>query len=66
LVFGDESGARRVTEHYDVFLSYSHNDLEAATNLRGQLDRRGLTVFWDKAGIREGDLWLDRLQSLDM
>jgi hypothetical protein len=46
---------RRVMDHYDVFLSYSHNDLEAATSLRGQLEKKGLVV-WDKASIREGDL----------
>jgi formylglycine-generating enzyme required for sulfatase activity len=51
-----------VTDHYDVFLSYSHGDEEAATSLRGQLEKRGLAVFWDKAVIREGDLWLNRLQ----
>ena len=51
-----------MTDHYDVFLSYSHNDLEAATNLRGQLERRGLAVFRDQESIREGELWLNRLQ----
>ena len=51
-----------MTDHYDVFLSYSHNDLEAATSLRGQLGKCGLAVFWDKAGIQEGELWLNRLQ----
>ena len=51
-------------DHYDVFLSYSRNDLDAATNLRGQLERRGLAVFWDKASIREGELWLSRLQEV--
>jgi hypothetical protein len=52
--------ARSVADHYDVFLSYSHSDEEAATNLRGQL--RGLNVFWDKTGIREGDRWLSQLE----
>jgi formylglycine-generating enzyme required for sulfatase activity len=53
-----------VTDRYEVFLSYSRNDLDAATNLRGQLERRGLAVFWDKASIREGELWLSRLQEV--
>jgi hypothetical protein len=53
-----------VPDHYDIFLSYSHNDLDAATSLRGQLERCGLTVFWDKASLREGELWLNRLQEL--
>jgi formylglycine-generating enzyme required for sulfatase activity len=45
-----------------VFLSYSRNDQEAAVNLRGQLVQHGLSVFKDDDSIREGDLWLDRLQ----
>ena len=51
-----------MTDHCDVFLSYSRNDLDAATNLRGQLDRHGLAVFRDQESIREGDVWLSRLQ----
>ncbi len=51
-----------VTNHHDVFLSYSHADLDVATNLRGQLDRCGLTVFRDQERLREGDLWLQALQ----
>jgi hypothetical protein len=51
-----------VTDHSDIFLSYSHNDLEAAKCLWGQLERGGLIVFWDKATIREGELWLNKLQ----
>ncbi len=47
---------------HDVFLSYSRNDREAAALLRAQLERAGLSVFKDDQSIREGDLWLDRLQ----
>ena len=53
-----------MTDHYDVFLSYSRNDLEAATNLLGQLERGGLGVFRDQERIREGELWLNRLQEV--
>lgn len=53
---------RGVTDHSDVFLSYSRHDGEAAINLRGQLQRRGLNVFKDDERIRVGELWLDRLQ----
>lgn len=49
-------------EQYQVFLSYSRNDPEAAVNLRVQLERFGLSVFKDDDSIREGDLWLNRLQ----
>jgi len=51
-----------VTDRTDVFLSYSNNDRDAAANLHAQLAKLGLSVFWDEKGIREGDLWLDRLQ----
>ena len=51
-----------MTDRYHVFLSYSRNDQGAADNLRGQLDKHGLSVFKDDDSIREGDLWLDRLQ----
>jgi hypothetical protein len=51
-----------VTDHSDVFLSYSRDDREAAINLRGQFQQYGLSVFKDDASIHEGDLWLDRLQ----
>jgi len=51
-----------VTDHDYIFLSYSRNDLEAADNLRLQLERQGLSVFKDDKSIREGDLWLSRLQ----
>jgi hypothetical protein len=51
-----------VSERYDVFLSYSRNDLEVATLVLGQLNQAGLEVFRDQEGIREGELWLNRLQ----
>ena len=51
-----------MTEHSDVFLSYSRNDRAAAVTLRGQLERCGLSVFHDVESIRASDLWLDRLQ----
>ena len=56
------SGCRGVTNHSDVFLSYSRNDGEAAINLRGQLHRRDLSVFKDDERIGAGELWLNRLQ----
>jgi formylglycine-generating enzyme required for sulfatase activity len=46
-----------------VFLSYSSNDLAAATALHDYLARRGLSVFFDKTGVHAGDRWLDRLQA---
>ena len=51
-----------MTDHNQIFLSYSRNDLEAAASLRAQLEKRGLGVFKDDQSIREGDQWLLRLQ----
>lgn len=48
----------------DVFLSYSRSDPEATANLRSQLEKAGLSVFKDDQSIREGDLWLTRLQEV--
>lgn len=57
-------GSRRLAERetFDVFLSYSRNELDVATNLLGQLERRGLVVFRDQEKIRAGELWLNKLQ----
>ncbi len=49
-------------EHYQVFLSYSRNDLDQATALLGQLEKSGLSCFRDQDSIREGDNWLQKLQ----
>jgi hypothetical protein len=43
-----------MAEPYQVFLSYSRNDLEAAGVLRTQIAQRGLSVFKDDDSIREG------------
>ena len=51
-----------VTDRDHVFLSYSRNDQAATANLRDQLERHGLSVFWDVESVREGELWLNRLQ----
>ena len=51
-----------MTDDFNVFLSYSRTDLDAATLLGNQLRASGLSVFHDQAAIRNGDLWLERLQ----
>jgi hypothetical protein len=51
-----------VTQRFDLFLSYSRNDLQAANNLFAQLEQAGISVFRDQDSIREGDLWLEKLQ----
>ena len=56
------AGGGKLAGGHQVFLSYSRNDLDAAALLRAQLERAGLSVFKDDESIREGDLWLERLQ----
>jgi TIR domain len=51
-----------VVDRHDVFVSYSRNDFQAAANLRIQLAKHGLSVFKDDESIRQGELWLSRLQ----
>ena len=45
-----------------VLLSYSRNDLPAASQLRATLMQKGLAVFKDDDSIRRGDEWVWRLQ----
>lgn len=52
-----------MTDEFDVFLSYSRDDLDPATLLRDQLQADGISVFHDHEAIRQGELWLDRLQN---
>ena len=51
-----------MTQHFDLFLSYSRNDQGQADNLFAQLEQAGISVFWDQDSIREGDMWLEKLQ----
>lgn len=51
-----------MTDNPQTFLSYSHNDSDEASLLRAKLERAGMPVFKDDKSIREGDLWLERLQ----
>lgn len=50
-----------MTDHCQVFLSYSHTDGEACIALRTALEQAGLTVFRDDS-IRAGDRWITRLE----
>src|SRR5262249_47928541 len=53
--------AERANMH-DVFLSYSRNDSKPGALLHLQLTKHGLSTFKDDESIREGELWLNRLQ----
>lgn len=45
-----------------VFVSYSHNDRQAAGQLRDALAKAGFDVFKDDLSLHAGDRWLTRLQ----
>ena len=44
---------------YDVFISYSRKDSDAAKAVCRELERAGLTYFIDKEGILSGQLFVD-------
>ncbi|MBI1354739.1 MAG: TIR domain-containing protein [Acidobacteria bacterium] len=44
-----------------VFLSYSHEDLDAAKRLEAALSSQGVDVWRDEGDLRAGDLWPKRL-----
>jgi formylglycine-generating enzyme required for sulfatase activity len=45
-----------------IFLSHSQSDWDAASILRTELEKAGMSVFRDKGGVRLGDGWLNTLQ----
>lgn len=49
-------------KEFQVFLSYSRNELDDARRLRSLLVGAGLSVFMDEQSIELGDLWLDEIQ----
>ena len=54
---GTAVGARTEPDHYDAFISYSHQDREFALRLRNALTSRGKTVWLDEAAIHGGADW---------
>jgi TIR domain len=58
------SGAKAPIEHsarYDVFVSYSHQDGDAARHLAANLQRFGLRVFIDRSEIDVGASWQQKI-----
>lgn len=47
---------------YNVFLSYSRQDLVWADRLHSSLKARGLQVYFDMASLRDGDGWETQLE----
>ena len=54
---GTAVGAETGPDHYDAFVSYSHQDREFALRLRTALSSRGKTVWLDEAAIHGGADW---------
>ena len=50
-----------IQSNKQVFISYSHADLEASMILRSALEQAGLIIFKDE-DIRKGDRWVTRLE----
>lgn len=48
---------------YDVFISYSHRDADAAESIRDQLHGRGLKIYFDKQAIDVGAAWQQHIYS---
>lgn len=46
-----------------IFLSYSHNDVDAALALRAEPEMSSFGVFRDEDVVRIGHRWLTRLQA---
>ena len=56
----------QVSQEYDVFISYSHEDdtmCTVDTLLRPRLEQEGFSVFVDRNGIRPGDRWRSEIAS---
>ena len=52
-----------MTQTEQIFLSYSHTDLDAAIALRSAFESKGISTFRDEESIRVGDNWMNRLQT---
>ena len=55
-------GALIPMSKYNVFLSYSRQDLVWADRLHSSLKARGLQVYFDMASLRDGDGWETQLE----
>lgn len=48
---------------YDVFLSYSTDDYQLASELRGRLEGKSLSVFLAGLSLHGGDLWSEEIRT---
>lgn len=48
--------------NYDVFLSYSRSDIDDAEYLKDELEKRGLSVWFDRQSIGEAENWMHAIK----
>src|SRR5437588_12670520 len=44
-----------------IFISYSHGDIQFAFQLKGKLERCGYVVWLDTSSIPGGDIWIEKI-----
>jgi hypothetical protein len=55
------ASVRETSDDYDVFISYSRHDKDAADHLTKHLGKHGLRVFLDRTEIKIGASWQQRI-----
>lgn len=57
----NEAQIKDDSQHYDVFLSYSHNDSAAAMKLKTAMQSLGYTVFYDQDSLEGSSNWKEAI-----
>jgi len=50
-----------MSDAHQIFISYSHMDIQFAFQLKGELERCGYVVWLDTSSIPGGDIWLESI-----
>jgi hypothetical protein len=58
-----EAGQRAATKRYDVFFSYSREDMKVVSQIAGLLSDRGVKVWLDIAELQPGARWQDAIEN---
>jgi WD40 repeat protein len=62
MILESSSTRRRGRALHDVFLSYNSKDLSQAQQIVHGLERRGVSVFWDRVYLKIGRPWIPALE----